>query len=115
MFILAPKRAKLHLRARPDCLKLFNSVCFCGCAFLQPMLCPLPQTALTGTRVSPSSALPGDTLNSVVDPRFRRDPPVLSTKEPSSVSFLDSLQQKKKKKKVFLHVFLKRLWVFVSV
>lgn len=61
------------------------------------MLCPLPQTALTGTRVSPSSALPGDALNSVVDPRFRRDPPVLSTKEPSSVSFLDSLQQKKKK------------------
>lgn len=63
------------------------------------MLCPLPQTALTGTRVSPSSALPGDALNSVVDPRFRRDPPVLSTKEPSSVGFLDLLQQKKKKKK----------------
>lgn len=46
------------------------------CAFLQPMLCPLPQTALTSLSVSPSCALPGDALNSVVD----------STKEPSSTS-----------------------------
>lgn len=67
-----------------------KGVFFFGCAFLQPMLCPLPQTALTSTSVSPSSALPGDALNSVVDPRFNRDPPVLATKEPSSVGLVDS-------------------------
>ncbi|CAG01379.1 unnamed protein product, partial [Tetraodon nigroviridis] len=57
-------------------------------SIFQPMLCPLPQTALTSTSVSPSSALPGDALNSVVDPRFNRDPPVLATKEPSSIEML---------------------------
>lgn len=34
------------------------------------MLCPLPQTALTSLSVSPSGALPGDALNSVVDTSF---------------------------------------------
>lgn len=52
------------------------------CAFLQPMLCPLPQTALTSLSVSPSCALPGDALNSVVD----------STKEPSSTSVSEIYQ-----------------------
>uniref|UniRef100_H3CZ77 CACN subunit beta associated regulatory protein n=1 Tax=Tetraodon nigroviridis TaxID=99883 RepID=H3CZ77_TETNG len=60
-------------------------------SIFQPMLCPLPQTALTSTSVSPSSALPGDALNSVVDPRFNRDPPVLATKEPSSVGLIEML------------------------
>lgn len=32
----------------------------------QPMLCPLPQTALTSLSPNSSSALPGDTLNSTV-------------------------------------------------
>lgn len=39
-------------------------------SIFQPMLCPLPQTALTSLSGSPSSALPGDTLNSVVDTSF---------------------------------------------
>ncbi|XP_041746125.2 voltage-dependent calcium channel beta subunit-associated regulatory protein [Coregonus clupeaformis] len=45
--------------------------------------CPLPQTALTSLSVSPSSALPGDTLNSVVDTSFSENPPAPGTKEPS--------------------------------
>lgn len=51
------------------------------------MLCPLPQTALTSLSISPSSTLPGDALNSVVDPSFSEKATALSTKEPSSVSF----------------------------
>lgn len=51
------------------------------------MLCPLPQTALTSRSISPSSALPGDALNSVVDPSFSEKATTLSTKEPSSVGF----------------------------
>lgn len=39
-------------------------------SIFQPMLCPLPQTALTSLSVSPSGALPGDALNSVVDTSF---------------------------------------------
>ncbi|XP_077391148.1 voltage-dependent calcium channel beta subunit-associated regulatory protein [Festucalex cinctus] len=35
-------------------------------SIFQPMLCPLPQTALTGLSPNSSSALPGDTLNSTV-------------------------------------------------
>lgn len=57
------------------------------------MLCPLPQTALTSTSVSPSSALPGDALNSVVDPSFSGSPPALAAAEPSSVSFSHSPQK----------------------
>uniref|UniRef100_A0A1A8DJJ1 Chromosome 19 open reading frame 26 n=1 Tax=Nothobranchius kadleci TaxID=1051664 RepID=A0A1A8DJJ1_NOTKA len=56
-------------------------------SIFQPMLCPLPQTALTSLSVNPSSsALPGDALNSVVDTSFCENPLVLSTKEPSSCS-----------------------------
>ncbi|XP_056133884.1 voltage-dependent calcium channel beta subunit-associated regulatory protein [Lampris incognitus] len=51
-----------------------------------PMLCPLPQTALTSLSVSPSSALPGDALNSVVDTSFSDSPSAPSSKEPSSSS-----------------------------
>ncbi|XP_061153778.1 voltage-dependent calcium channel beta subunit-associated regulatory protein [Syngnathus typhle] len=40
-------------------------------SIFQPMLCPLPQTALTSLSPNSSSALPGDTLNStVVDASF---------------------------------------------
>uniref|UniRef100_A0A8C7CXB3 CACN subunit beta associated regulatory protein n=1 Tax=Oncorhynchus kisutch TaxID=8019 RepID=A0A8C7CXB3_ONCKI len=56
-------------------------------SIFQPALCalrPLPQTALTSLSVSPSSALPGDTLNSVVDSSFSESSLVLGPKEPSS-------------------------------
>ncbi|TRY62266.1 hypothetical protein DNTS_025824 [Danionella cerebrum] len=36
-------------------------------SILQPPVCSLPQTALTSRSLSPSSALPGDMLNSTVD------------------------------------------------
>ncbi|XP_022615285.1 voltage-dependent calcium channel beta subunit-associated regulatory protein-like [Seriola dumerili] len=55
-------------------------------SIFQPMLCPLPQTALTSLSVNPSCALPGDALNSVVDTSFSENTIVLSTKEPSSSS-----------------------------
>ncbi|XP_023142018.1 voltage-dependent calcium channel beta subunit-associated regulatory protein [Amphiprion ocellaris] len=55
-------------------------------SIFQPMLCPLPQTALTSLSVNPSGALPGDTLNSVVDTSFCMNTVALSTKEPSSTS-----------------------------
>ncbi|XP_068582011.1 voltage-dependent calcium channel beta subunit-associated regulatory protein [Cebidichthys violaceus] len=55
-------------------------------SIFQPMLCPLPQTALTGLSVSPSCALPGDALNSVVDTSFNEDTIALGTKEPISSS-----------------------------
>ncbi|XP_017262854.1 voltage-dependent calcium channel beta subunit-associated regulatory protein [Kryptolebias marmoratus] len=55
-------------------------------SIFQPMLCPLPQTALTSLSVSPSSALPGDALNSVVDTSFCENPALLSSKETSSSS-----------------------------
>ncbi|XP_069042263.1 voltage-dependent calcium channel beta subunit-associated regulatory protein [Lepisosteus oculatus] len=44
-------------------------------SIFQPSVCPLPQTALTSLAVSPSSALPGDALNSVVDTSFTEKPP----------------------------------------
>ncbi|XP_041862258.1 voltage-dependent calcium channel beta subunit-associated regulatory protein [Melanotaenia boesemani] len=56
-------------------------------SIFQPMLCPLPQTALTSLSVSPSCALPGDALNSVVDTSFCDTTIALSTMEPSSSSF----------------------------
>ncbi|XP_049579773.1 voltage-dependent calcium channel beta subunit-associated regulatory protein [Syngnathus scovelli] len=44
-------------------------------SIFQPMLCPLPQTALTSLSPNSSSALPGDTLNStVVDASFSASP-----------------------------------------
>ncbi|XP_044216930.1 voltage-dependent calcium channel beta subunit-associated regulatory protein [Thunnus albacares] len=56
-------------------------------SIFQPMLCPLPQTALTSLSVNPSCALPGDALNStVVDTSFSENTITLSTKEPSSSS-----------------------------
>lgn len=39
-------------------------------SIFQPPVCSLPQTALTSRSLSPSSALPGDALNSVVDTSF---------------------------------------------
>ncbi|XP_056304409.1 voltage-dependent calcium channel beta subunit-associated regulatory protein isoform X2 [Danio aesculapii] len=39
-------------------------------SIFQPPVCSLPQTALTSRTLSPSSALPGDTLNSTVDTTF---------------------------------------------
>ncbi|XP_068447552.1 voltage-dependent calcium channel beta subunit-associated regulatory protein [Clinocottus analis] len=50
-------------------------------SIFQPMLCPLPQTALTSLSVNPSCALPGDALNSVVDTTLAR-----CAKEPTSSS-----------------------------
>ncbi|XP_035503704.2 voltage-dependent calcium channel beta subunit-associated regulatory protein [Scophthalmus maximus] len=55
-------------------------------SIFQPMLCPLPQTALTSLSVNPSCALPGDALNSVVDTSFSENTIALSTKEPISSS-----------------------------
>ncbi|XP_076009215.1 voltage-dependent calcium channel beta subunit-associated regulatory protein [Genypterus blacodes] len=55
-------------------------------SIFQPMLCPLPQTALTSLSVNPSCALPGDALNSVVDTSFSGKTKGLSPKEPSSIS-----------------------------
>ncbi|XP_039984650.1 voltage-dependent calcium channel beta subunit-associated regulatory protein [Xiphias gladius] len=55
-------------------------------SIFQPMLCPLPQTALTSLSVNPSCALPGDALNSVVDTSFSENTIALSTNEPSSSS-----------------------------
>ncbi|XP_051551293.1 voltage-dependent calcium channel beta subunit-associated regulatory protein-like isoform X2 [Myxocyprinus asiaticus] len=39
-------------------------------SIFQPPVCSLPKTALTSRSLSPSSALPGDTLNSIVDTKF---------------------------------------------
>ncbi|XP_076582302.1 voltage-dependent calcium channel beta subunit-associated regulatory protein [Chaetodon auriga] len=54
-------------------------------SIFQPMLCPLPQTALTSLSVNPSCALPGDALNSVVDTSFSENTIALSSKEPTSL------------------------------
>lgn len=53
-------------------------------SIFQPMLCPLPQTALTS--LSPSGALPGDALNSVVDANFNEKTLALSPKDPNLCS-----------------------------
>ncbi|XP_063748236.1 voltage-dependent calcium channel beta subunit-associated regulatory protein isoform X2 [Eleginops maclovinus] len=50
-------------------------------SIFQPMLCPLPQTALTSLSVNPSCALPGDALNSVLDTSFSENTIALGTKE----------------------------------
>lgn len=56
------------------------------------MLCPLPQTVLTGLRVSSpgssssSSALPGISLNSTVETSFGEKAVALAAKEPGAVS-----------------------------
>lgn len=58
------------------------------------MLCPLPQTALTGLRVgspgSSSSALPGNSLNSTVETSFGEKAAALAAKEPGTVSLFSS-------------------------
>ncbi|KAI1883154.1 hypothetical protein AGOR_G00242300 [Albula goreensis] len=51
-------------------------------SIFQPPVCLLPQTALTG--LSPSSALPGDTLNSVVDTSATDSPPTPPAGPPRS-------------------------------
>ncbi|XP_040040119.2 voltage-dependent calcium channel beta subunit-associated regulatory protein [Gasterosteus aculeatus] len=55
-------------------------------SIFQPMLCPLPQTALTGLSVNPGCALPGDALNSVLDTSFGENAAALGTKQPTSSS-----------------------------
>ncbi|XP_034386648.1 voltage-dependent calcium channel beta subunit-associated regulatory protein isoform X2 [Cyclopterus lumpus] len=55
-------------------------------SIFQPMLCPLPQTALTSLSVNPGCALPGDALNSVVDTSFSENTAALGVKEPISSS-----------------------------
>ncbi|XP_010728927.3 voltage-dependent calcium channel beta subunit-associated regulatory protein isoform X2 [Larimichthys crocea] len=57
-------------------------------SIFQPMLCPLPQTALTSLSVNPSCALPGDALNSVVDTSFTESTIALSPKELSSIEMM---------------------------
>uniref|UniRef100_A0A3P9K4X4 CACN subunit beta associated regulatory protein b n=1 Tax=Oryzias latipes TaxID=8090 RepID=A0A3P9K4X4_ORYLA len=52
-------------------------------SIFQPMLCALPQTALTGLSGSPSRALPGDTLNSMMDTSFCEGTPASGAKEAS--------------------------------
>ncbi|ROL40837.1 Voltage-dependent calcium channel beta subunit-associated regulatory protein [Anabarilius grahami] len=56
--------------------------------FLYPPVCSLPQTALTSRSLSPSSALPGDTLNSTVDTMFCESIAVASP-EPSSPCLME--------------------------
>ncbi|XP_033477709.1 voltage-dependent calcium channel beta subunit-associated regulatory protein [Epinephelus lanceolatus] len=97
------KNARLtHLHITPPALKIVtihecdsaeNSITMTtrpvtksALSIFQPMLCPLPQTALTSLSVSPSCALPGDALNSVVDTSFSENTLALGTKEPSSSS-----------------------------
>ncbi|XP_028857107.1 voltage-dependent calcium channel beta subunit-associated regulatory protein [Denticeps clupeoides] len=41
-------------------------------SIFQPLACPLPETVLTTLSISPISTLPGDALNSSVDPGFRK-------------------------------------------
>ncbi|KAL6469348.1 hypothetical protein MHYP_G00228720, partial [Metynnis hypsauchen] len=48
-----------------------------------PPICPLPQTALVSLSISPSSALPGDALNSTVDTSFCESPPAPGPQPPS--------------------------------
>ncbi|XP_029356651.1 voltage-dependent calcium channel beta subunit-associated regulatory protein [Echeneis naucrates] len=55
-------------------------------SIFQPMLSPLPQTALTSLSVNPSCALPGDALNSVVDTSFSKNTLAPGAKELSSSS-----------------------------
>ncbi|XP_076880550.1 voltage-dependent calcium channel beta subunit-associated regulatory protein-like isoform X2 [Brachyhypopomus gauderio] len=85
------KNARLtHLHLPPPALKIVtihecesseNSIAMAtrpvaksSLSIFQPPLCPLPQTALISLS-SPSSALPGDTLNSTVDASFCESPP----------------------------------------
>ncbi|XP_067254765.1 voltage-dependent calcium channel beta subunit-associated regulatory protein isoform X1 [Chanodichthys erythropterus] len=57
-------------------------------SIFQPPVCSLPQTALTSRSLSPSSALPGDTLNSTVDTMFCESIAV-ACPEPSSPCLME--------------------------
>ncbi|MBN3309756.1 CBARP protein, partial [Amia calva] len=59
-------------------------------SIFQPAVCPLPQTALTNLSVSPSSALPGDALNSIVDTSFMETPPTPRA-EPAHSSMIEMM------------------------
>ncbi|XP_035379255.1 voltage-dependent calcium channel beta subunit-associated regulatory protein isoform X1 [Electrophorus electricus] len=94
------KNARLtHLHLPPSTLKIVtihecetaeNSIAMAtrpvtksSLSIFQPLLCPVPQTALISLSGSPSSALPGDTLNSTVDTTFCESPPALGPEPPS--------------------------------
>ncbi|KAI2650396.1 Voltage-dependent calcium channel beta subunit-associated regulatory protein [Labeo rohita] len=57
-------------------------------SIFQPPICSLPQTALTSRSLSPSSALPGDALNSTVDTTFCESITAVGP-EPSSPCLLE--------------------------
>ncbi|XP_055072827.2 voltage-dependent calcium channel beta subunit-associated regulatory protein isoform X1 [Misgurnus anguillicaudatus] len=64
----------LHILTIHECESSENSIAMTtrpvaksSLSIFQPPVCSLPQTALTSRSLSPSSALPGDALNSVVD------------------------------------------------
>ncbi|KAJ8374557.1 hypothetical protein SKAU_G00051370 [Synaphobranchus kaupii] len=97
------KNARLtHLHLPPPALKILtihecesseNSIAMTtrpasksSLSIFQPSVCPLPQTALTSLSVSPSSALPGDALNSIVDTSFSESRPAPSPEGPRSSS-----------------------------
>ncbi|KAL1023036.1 hypothetical protein UPYG_G00035650 [Umbra pygmaea] len=106
------KNARLtHLHIPPPALKIVtihecesseNSIAMTtrpaakpSLSIFQPARCalrplsPLPQTALTSLGVSISSALPGDTLNSLVDTGFSGGPSALSLREPAAPSSIE--------------------------
>ncbi|KAI1891716.1 hypothetical protein AGOR_G00146630 [Albula goreensis] len=93
------KNARLtHLHLPPPALKILtihecesseNSIAMTtrpasksSLSIFQPSVCPLPQTALTSLSISPSSALPGDALNSIVDTSFSESRPTPSPEGP---------------------------------
>ncbi|KAL7855156.1 hypothetical protein SRHO_G00173460 [Serrasalmus rhombeus] len=94
------KNARLtHLHLPPPALKIVtihecesseNSIAMTtrpvaksSLSIFQPPICPLPQTALVSLSISPSSALPGDALNSTVDTSFCESPPAPGPQPPS--------------------------------
>ncbi|MFT7798736.1 voltage-dependent calcium channel beta subunit-associated regulatory protein-like [Arapaima gigas] len=85
------KNARLtHLHLPPSALKIVtihecesseNNIAMATCptsksslSIFQTPVCTLPQTALTTLNISPSSPLPGDALNSIVDTSFCQRP-----------------------------------------
>ncbi|XP_007252678.3 voltage-dependent calcium channel beta subunit-associated regulatory protein [Astyanax mexicanus] len=78
-----------------ECESLENSIAMTtrpvaksSLSIFQPPMCPLPQTALVSLSLSPSSALPGDALNSTVDTSFCEKLPTPSP-EPSGPSLME--------------------------
>ncbi|TSK53679.1 Voltage-dependent calcium channel beta subunit-associated regulatory protein [Bagarius yarrelli] len=101
------KNARLtHLHLPPAALKIVtihecesseNSVAMTtrpvaksSLSIFQPPMRPLPQTALSS--LSPSSALPGDALNSTVDASFCESPPSPSSEPRTSMMEITSLR-----------------------